>query len=160
MDKKNKLSLWERYLTREIGIEFKSCLYFFAVLFFYCVYKLVCGVYEAGILHMSEMILACYLIGYLQVYGFNNFDEADSLRGREWLGVGVCTVLYTLLSYFLGWFDKKLWLSGVFTAYILLVYFCVFLIYRAKRRIDDKILNEDLRLFQAEHPGKVQDKDE
>lgn len=25
---KKKVSLWERYLTKEIGIEFKACLYF------------------------------------------------------------------------------------------------------------------------------------
>ena len=29
-----KPTLWERYLTKEIGIEFKACLYFFALLFF------------------------------------------------------------------------------------------------------------------------------
>ena len=28
---KKKVSLWERYLTKEIGIEFKACLYFFGV---------------------------------------------------------------------------------------------------------------------------------
>lgn len=33
MKDKKKLSLWELYLTKEIGIEFKSCLYFFAFLF-------------------------------------------------------------------------------------------------------------------------------
>lgn len=34
MKKERKLSLWERYLTKEIGIEFKACLYFYAILFF------------------------------------------------------------------------------------------------------------------------------
>ncbi|MBQ9867291.1 MAG: DUF3021 family protein [Lachnospiraceae bacterium] len=151
MDDRNKLKLWERYLTKEIGIEFKACLYFFAVLFFYCVYRLVNGVHEAGILHMTEMILSCYIIGYIQVYLFDNFDESDSFKARHWLGVVCCTLAYTLLSYFLAWFDKKLWLSLGFAAYILLVYFCVFLIYRSKRRIDDKILNEELKLFQKDH---------
>ena len=158
MSKKNKLTIWERYLTKEIGIEFKACLYFFAILFFYCMYRICIGVYDAGILHMAEMIFACYIIGYLQVYVFWNFDEADALRGREWLGIGICTVAYTLLSYFLNWFDKKLLLSAGFAAYVVVMYVCVFLIYKSKRQIDDKKLNEDLRLFQAGH--KVQDKDE
>ncbi len=160
MDKKKGPSLWERYLTKEIGIEFKACLYFFAVLFFYCVYRIVCGIYDASILHMAEMIFACYIIGYLQVYVFNNFDESGRLGGKEWRGIICCTAIYTLLSYFLNWFDKTIWLSAVFAAYLLLVYICVFLIYRSKRLIDDKILNEELQLFQTEHRKKVQDTDE
>ena len=116
MSKKNKLTLWERYLTKEIGIEFKACLYFFAILFFYCMYRLVLGIYDAGMLHMAEMILSAYIIGYLQVYVFWNFDEADTLGGREWLGIGACTVIYSLLSYFLKWFDKKIWVTVGFAA--------------------------------------------
>ena len=53
---KKKVSLWERYLTKEIGIEFKACLYFFGVLFYYCTYRLCIGVTVAEILHMAEMI--------------------------------------------------------------------------------------------------------
>ncbi|MCR5722322.1 MAG: DUF3021 domain-containing protein [Lachnospiraceae bacterium] len=151
MSKKNKLTLWERYLTKEIGIEFKACLYFFAILFFYCMYRLTQGIFDAGMLHMAEMILAAYIIGYLQVYVFWNFDEADSLGGREWLGLGVCTAIYSLLSYFLKWFDKNIWVTAGFAAYVVLMYVCVFFIYKSKRRIDDKKLNEDLKLFQAGH---------
>ena len=29
--KSGKPTLWERYLTKEIGIEFKACLYFYAL---------------------------------------------------------------------------------------------------------------------------------
>ncbi|MBP5608910.1 MAG: DUF3021 family protein [Lachnospiraceae bacterium] len=157
MGERNKLSLWERYLTKEISIEFKACLYFFAILFFYCVYRLVSGLHEAGILHMAEMIFSCYIIGYVQVYLFDNFDESDSLKARQWLGIACCTLIYTLLSYFLAWFDKTLWLSLVFAGYILICYLCVFLIYRSKRRIDDKILNEELKLFQTEHKGSKEE---
>ncbi len=154
MKEEKKLTLWERYLTREIGIEFKACLYFFAFLFFYCVYKMICGSFEASIIHMAEMIFACYITGYVQVYVFGNFDEAESLKLRECLGMAVCTVLYGLVSYFGGWFDKKLPVTLGFAAYILVTYLCVFLIYRTKRRIDDKKLNEDLKLFQTEHRKK------
>ena len=55
MKNDNKLSLWEKYLTKEIGIEFKACLYFFAILFFYCVFRVVNGVYSAEILHLTEI---------------------------------------------------------------------------------------------------------
>ena len=157
--KNNKLSIWERYLTKEIGIEFKACLYFFAILFYYCMYRVFQGVFDASMLHMAEMILACYIIGYLQVYVFWNFDEADRLGDREWIGIGVCTITYMLLSYFLNWFDRNTWVGLGFAVYVIVMYVCVFFIYKSKRSIDDKKLNEDLRLFQSEHK-KVQDKDE
>jgi len=151
MKSDKKLSLWERYLTTEIGIEFKACLYFFAILFFYCVYRMICGVFEASILHMAEMIFTCYGIGYLQVYVFWNFDEAESLKGREALGMAVCTLIYGVISYLGKWFDGKIHVTLFLMAYILLTYICVYFIYKTKRKIDDKKLNEELRLFQAEH---------
>ena len=146
-----KVTLWELYLTKEIGIEFKACLYFFAFLFYYCVYKMIGGIFVADILHMTELIFACYFIGYLQVYVLWNFDEADSLGTKEWGGMVLCTVLYCGLSSILKWFDRNLIATVVFAAYIMVVYICVFLIYKSKRQIDDKRLNEDLRIFQSEH---------
>ena len=151
MKQKNKLTLWERYLTKEIGIEFKACLYFFAILFFYCVYRMLQDSFDAEILHMAEMIAACYIIGYIQVYLFDNFDESDSPGVKGYTGMIVCTCLYCLVSYLGGWFDRKITVTLILAAYILLTYICVFLIYRSKRRIDDRKLNEELRIFQTEH---------
>lgn len=151
MKNKKKVTLWELYLTKEIGIEFKACLYFFAFLFYYCVYRLINGVYDASILHMTELILACYIIGYIQVYLLWNFDEADSLKIKEIVGMVGCTCVYCLLSWLFNWFNKNLLVTLIFAAYILLVYVCVYLIYKYKRIIDDKKLNEDLKLFQTEH---------
>ncbi|MBR4706952.1 MAG: DUF3021 family protein [Pseudobutyrivibrio sp.] len=144
-----KVSLWERYLTREIGIEFKSCLYFFAILFYYCMYRLVNHTYTADILHMTEMILLCYVIGYAQVYLFHNFDEAWRFGTKEILGIIVCTAVYTVASYLFGWLGHSIgWTIG-FLVYILLLYICVIFIYDTKRKIDDKELNKNLELFQA-----------
>ena len=75
MKKDGKLTIWEAYLTKEIGIEFKACLYFFAILFFYCCYKVMNGIWDAGIIHLAEMIFTCYIIGYIQVYLFRNFSN-------------------------------------------------------------------------------------
>ena len=151
--KKNnsRVTLWELYLTKEIGIEFKACLYFFAFLFFYCVVRLIGGVYVADMLHMAEMIFACYVIGYIQVYLLWNFDEADSLGGKELLGMVICTAVYSVLSYIFKWFDRNLMATIIFAAYVFLCYICVYFIYKSKRYIDDKRLNEDLRIFQSEH---------
>ncbi|MCR5283632.1 MAG: DUF3021 domain-containing protein [Lachnospiraceae bacterium] len=151
MSHKNVPTLWERYLTKEIGIEFKACLYFFAILFFYCVYQIIGHVYVASILHMAEMIFSCYGICYLQVYLFVNFDEAEKLKARECIGMLSCTLLYCLISYAGKWFDRSISTTLLFACYLLLTYFCVFLIYKYKRRIDDKALNADLKLFQTEH---------
>ena len=151
MKKGNRVSIWERYLTKEIGIEFKACLYFFAILFFYCMYRVIGGSMEADIIHMAEMILACYVICYLQVYVFWNFDEAEKLSVRECAGMLICTAAYGILSYVCKWFDRNIVPSLILAAYILITYLCTFLIYRTKRRIDDKKLNEELRLFQTRH---------
>ena len=151
MKNNGKLTLWERYLTNEIGIEFKACLYFFAILFFYCVYRILNGSFEAGIIHMAEMILTCYIIGYLQVFLFKNFDEAEKIGAVECLGAIVCTAIYGMVSFFCGWFDGKITVTLILAAYIMFTYFCVFLVYRSKRRIDDKKLNEELKLFQTRH---------
>ncbi|MBR4994067.1 MAG: DUF3021 family protein [Lachnospiraceae bacterium] len=151
MKNDRKLTIWEAYLTKEIGIEFKACLYFFAILFFYCCYRMINHTFDASILHMAEMIFTCYIIGYIQVYLFANFDEADRLGTKEITGIVVCTIIYSLVSYFGNWFEKRIVVTLIMAAYILLTYFCVFIIYKSKRRIDDKNLNEELKIFQTEH---------
>ena len=159
MKNNEKTTLWERYLTKEIGIEFKACLYFFAILFFYCMYRILTGSLDASIIHMAEMIFACYIIGYIQVYLLWNFDEADAVGVREIAGVAICTLIYSLLSHFLGWFDGNIYVTLGLAAYLIVTYVCVILIYKTKRNIDDKKLNEDLALFKTEHK-KVQDRSE
>jgi len=149
--KDGKLTIWEAYLTKEIGIEFKACLYFFAILFFYCCYKVMNGIWDAGIIHLAEMIFTCYIIGYIQVYLFRNFDECDQLEIREYAGIAVCTFLYCVVSYLGRWFDRNLPATLLFALYLLITYICVIFVYRSKRRIDDKQLNEELRMFQTEH---------
>ena len=149
--KKHNTTLWERYLTNEIGIEFKACLYFFAILFFYCVYRMIGGTFEASMLHMGEMILTCYAMGYIQLFLFNCFDEADRLGTKELVGIAVCTCLYCLVSYLGNWFERKILVTLIMGAYVILLYACVFLIYKTKRRINDKELNEELKIFQTEH---------
>ncbi len=159
MKNNEKTTLWERYLTKEIGIEFKACLYFFAILFFYCMYRIITGSMDASIIHMAEMIFGCYIIGYIQVYLLWNFDEADSVGVREIAGVAICTLIYSLLSYFFGWFDGNVYVTLGLAVYLIVTYVCVILIYKTKRNIDDKKLNEDLALFKTEHQ-KVQDRSE
>lgn len=143
-----KISLLERYLTKEIRIEFKACLYFFCILFFYCIYRLTLGQADASILHMAEMILLTYVMGYVQVFLLRDFDEGEILGFREICYLLLCSLIYGAASYFGNWFDGHIGISIGFVLYIVLTYVCTFLVYKCKREIDGKLLNEDLKAFQ------------
>lgn len=145
---RKKISVWEHYLTKEIGIEFKACLYFFCILFFYSVYRVVGGSLEASIIHMSEMILLTYAMGYVQVYLLSNFDEGEHLGIKEIFHMILCSAIYTGVSFFGKWFDGNMAVTVGFAAYMMVVYMCAFLVYKSKRYIDGKVLNEDLKAFQ------------
>ena len=148
---KNKVySGFKRYIRDEIAIEYKACLYFFAVLFFYCCYLIYNGIYSARILYMFEMIAATYFMGYLQVYGLHNFDEAERLSGREAAAMFFCTGLYTAVSYFCGWFGRNVVLTGIFFFYVLFLYWCAYLVNKIKRTIDTENLNKMLKEFKEE----------
>lgn len=143
------MSVWEHYLTVEIGIEFKACLYFFAILFFYCMYQLLKGSVQADIGHMAEMIFLAYGMGYVQVYVLSSFDEGEKLGMREWIYLIICSSIYAGVSFWGGWFGRKGYVSVLFYVYMILLYLCVFLVYKSKREIDEKMLNDNLKMFQA-----------
>lgn len=143
-----KLSLLERYLAVEIEIEFKACLYFFCILFFYSMYRLMCGSAEASILHMGEMIVLTYGMGYFQKYVLAGFDEADRMGIRETGFLFLCVGIYAAASYLGAWFDRRLPVTVFYAFYMALAYVCGFLVYKIKRALDAKRLNEDLRAFQ------------
>lgn len=138
---------FKKYLSVEIGIEFKACLYFFAVLFFYAMYQIIQGSLYASIILMAEMIFTTYIMGYVQVYLLGNFEEAEHFGIKEALSILFCTVIYTALSYLLNWYEKNLIATALFFFYVLLCYVSVFLIYRLKREIDTAELNRELEHF-------------
>lgn len=143
-----KITVWERFLSKEIGIEFKACLYFFCFLFFYSVYKMVQGSFEASILHMTEMILATYAMGYVQVYLLNNFDEGEHLGIRECVYTIGCGFVYAVIAHMGNWFAGNVIAVICFFLYVELAYVCAYLVYKVKRNIDTKLLNMDLIEFQ------------
>ena len=139
----------ERYLSKEIGIEFKACLYFFCILFFYCVCRIVDGNWNAGILHMTEMILLTYGMGYFQLFCLNNFDEGERLGLREAFYILLCVGIYTGAGWFFHWFEGAPIVLLFFGLYLCLAYVCAFLVYKVKRDLESKALNEELKEFQA-----------
>lgn len=136
-----------RFLLAEVGIEFKACLYFFAILFFYCVYRITQGSFQADLAAMAEMILSTYVMGYVQVYLLKNFEEADRLGAFEWMASILCSLVYVGLSFLFSWFDRK-WLPELlFFGYLMLCYVSIFCIYYVRRHWDTEELNQELESF-------------
>ena len=141
------MSKFKKYLSSEIGIEFKSSLYFFAILFFYSVYRIWKGSFYANIIIMAEMISATYIMGYIQVFLLGNFDEAEQLTWREILASVFCSIVYSSISFFGKWYDRNITVTVLFFCYILFCYICVFFVYKVKRDVDTAVLNQELENF-------------
>lgn len=145
---KKILDIIEKYLTRKIGVEIKCCLMFFMVLCFYSGYRLICGSMEAGIIHMLEMVVLAYLLGWIQALIGSDFDEVDRLCAKDWAVVLIGSLIYTAASLLFGWLDGNPTATVLFAVYMVITYLCIFLIYKIKRAIDAKLLNNDLMQFQ------------
>lgn len=141
------MNWFKRYLYSEIGIEFKACLYFCLVLFFYFLYQIIGGSLYASIITMFEMVLTAYIICYIQVYLLENFDEKEHLGIKEGIFSLGCSLLYTIVSILFGWYDRNIGASILFFVYMVLCYLCVFLVYRLKRAADTIRLNQELHGF-------------
>lgn len=141
------MSRFKQYLASEIGIEFKACLYFFAILFFYSMYRILQGSFFANIIVMAEMIFSTYIMGYIQVYLLGNFDEAEQLTWREILASVFCSIVYSGISFLGKWYDRNITVTVLFFCYILFCYICVFFVYKVKRDVDTAVLNQELENF-------------
>ena len=138
---------WDNYVSREIAIEYKACLYFYCILVFHCIYLACKGQFQVSVLHMCEMIIATYLMGYVQIYLLGNFDEADSFGKREFGATVLCTAMYTIVSFLGNWFGRSILATALFFMFFLFSYWCVYLINKIKRNIDTGNLNEMLIQF-------------
>ena len=135
------------YLRDEIGIEYKACLYFFALVFCYACYRLYCGIYTAELLHLGEQILTTYIMNYVQLFLMGNFDESDRFGWRE-LGFSLlCCGMYTAAAHLCGWFGRNVIVELIFFAFWLFAYFCAYLVNKIRRGADTRQLNEELERF-------------
>lgn len=147
---RSRRKLWKKFMSLlrvEIAVEYKSCLYFACILFFYFAYLMMGKIYYASILFMFEMIMSAYVMSYLQIYLFRDSDGADRLGAKEAAGILVCTCLYGGCSFRLGWFGESLLAALVFSGYMLLVYLCVYFLNKVKRALDTEHLNRMLAEF-------------
>lgn len=141
---------FKRYLSIEIGIEFKACLYFYCILLYYAVFQIIKGSMEANILVMAEMVFTTYIMGYIQTYVLKNFDEGECFGGHAFLASVGCSLSYTGVGYWGNWFDRRLLPSLIFIGYLFLCYVCVFFVYKIKRDIDTIEWNQDLEIFKKQ----------
>lgn len=145
---KNKwIKILKKYLKRELIIEYKACLYFSCILFFYFVWLALQKIYLARIVCMCEMILAAYLAGYLQMYAFHNLDESERLGGKEFAQMLLCSALYAAAAYLGSWFDRSIRAALCFLLYMLLVHFSVYLFHKLNRILDTRNLNQLLTKY-------------
>lgn len=148
------MTKFQRYLAKEIGIEFKACLYFFVILFFYSMYRIIGGSWQADIIMLAEMILTTYAMGYIQVFLLRNFDEGERFGLFEAMAAVFCTTVYTGVAFLGKWFDKNITAYIIFFAYLLFAYVCAMLVYKIKREVDTSILNEELENFKKKKKEK------
>ena len=123
------------------------------VAFFYSMYKLLGGSTSASIIHMAEMIILTYVMCYVQIYLMRNFDEGEEFRLKELLLSVLCGAIFTIASWLFGWFDKNVPVTIGFFLFVVFAYFCGFLVYKIRRILESKALNEDLQAFKER--GKV-----
>lgn len=140
---------FKRFLSLEIGIEIKACLYFSIILFFYFLYCVIQGSFYASIPRMVEMVLTVYAMNYFQVYLLWNFDESERFDKKVTGLSFACAALYAAISYWLKWFDRNPTATLCFFFYMMLSYVCVFLIHKIKRDIDTAHLNRELEKFKS-----------
>ena len=93
---------------------------------------------------LIEMITCAYIVTYVQVYLFNDFDEAKRFSLKEWVELLACIILYDLLAYLLGWFGRGnvAWVLIFFSVYLLICYFSIYIANKIKRKIDTNRLNQ------------------
>lgn len=131
----------KKALVNEIAIDFRACVYFFCVVFFYSVAKLCEGQRSVEILALVEIILTNYVICYVQTYLFHDFDESERFDGNAVAGILLCTALYTMAGLLFDWFGGSEPVTALFAAFIAFTYVCVILCHIVRRKLDTRQLN-------------------
>lgn len=146
---------FQRLLLWEIGIEFKTGLYFLCLMFYYGVYRWSMGYHTAELLLMIEMLAVLYIMGYVKAILLGDFDEAERYGVREWAGAVLCCTVYTGAAWLFAWFDRSTAVTAGFFLYMAVCQVCMFLLYKVKRIIETKHLNQELESFKARRKERL-----
>ena len=99
---------------------------------------------------MCSSDLDAYVVGYIQVYLFRNFDEAPGIGRREAAGLLVCSLIHGSAAHLLGWFDGRRQAAVWFTLFMIACYLTLYVCNRIRRRADTEKLNRMLAEFKKE----------
>lgn len=138
---------FEKFLAKELGIEFKAAIYFYTIIFFYFVYQLLQGSSQVDIMVLIEMMATTYIMGYIQVFLLGNFDEAEQVDLAVVIKVICGALVYTGVSYFARWFDRDLAVTGIYFIFMIACYGCAYWAYSVKRVVSTREMNEELIAF-------------
>ncbi len=138
---------WKNFLAREIRVDIKTCMYFFCILFFYCMYMLLQDNRFIDMLVLLEILAASYTMSYIQTCFFRNFDEGERFGLYEIFAAAACSGLYTGISFLFGWFLGSASATACFFAYMLLCMVTIFLTFKIRRAADTRQLNMELEHF-------------
>lgn len=140
----------ERFLLKELGIEFKAALYFYSMFFFYLAYKIWCGNIQGNLLVLVEMIAITYIMAWLQMVLLGNFDEAEKIDLFVIIKSICSSVVYAGISYLGNWFDRNLIVTIIYFVFMILCYGCVYWAYSFRRIVSTKEMNEELQAFKRQ----------
>lgn len=144
---------WKKILTREIRVDIKTCMYFFCILFFYCMYILLQNRRFIDMLILLEILAASYVMSYIQTCVFHNFDEGEHFGFFEIFASAACSVIYAGISFLFGWFAGSAAATAWFFAYMLLCMVTIYFTFKIRRAADTKELNSELEQFKKQiHP--------
>ncbi len=141
------MSKWDKFLSREIEIEFKAALYFYTILFFYFACQLFSGSMTADIIIIIEMIVTAYVMGFVQVYMLGNFDEAEQFTRKEALKIVGCSAAYSIVSYLGGWFERDLLITAIYFVFMFAAYGSAYWLYSVRRAVNTREMNRELEAF-------------
>lgn len=145
----------ERFLFKELGIEFKAALYFYTMFFFYFVYRIWCGSLQASLLVLIEMIATTYIMSWFQMVLLGNFDEAENVDLSVIIKVICSSAVYTGISYLGRWFDRNLIVMVIYFVFMIACYGCVYLVYSFRRSVSTKEMNEELQAFKEQKQKRL-----
>lgn len=144
------MTKFEKFLADELGIEFKAAMYFYTMFFFYVVYQLSKGTWQADLLVLLQMIATTYIMGYIQVFLLGNFDEAEHVTWQVVMKVICGALVYTGISYIGKWFDRNLTVTLIYFVFMIGCYVCAYWAYSVKRVVSTREMNEELNTFKQQ----------
>lgn len=137
----------ERFFAAEIGVEFKAALYFYSVLFFYIAYRFIYGSTQGDLTHILAMIAVTYLMAFAQVFLLGNYDEAERITWSVAIKAVLCSLVYTVASWLLAWFDRRPIITALFFLFVMVCHGCSWWLYSFRRKVSTKELNRELEAF-------------